>query len=122
MTIQFGHNDQKIAPPESMGTNLTLMVQQVRALGAEPVLVTSLTRRTFNADGTIDDTLGPWADGLRYRSYIFGLPLATEIGIRNYSCLPATTNAPFGFAQSIYYLCHCLAFLQRLVDLLNQIG
>jgi len=62
VTIQFGHNDMKIAPPESMGANLTKMVQQVRALGGEPVLVTSLTRRNFNADGTVDDALGPWAN------------------------------------------------------------
>jgi len=63
VTIQFGHNDQKIAPPESMGANLTEMVMEIRGLGAEPVLVTSLTRRSFNSDGTIADTLGPWADG-----------------------------------------------------------
>jgi len=63
VTIQFGHNDQKIAPPESMGANLTEMVVEIRGLGAEPVLVTSLTRRNFNSDGTIADTLGPWADG-----------------------------------------------------------
>jgi len=63
VTIQFGHNDMKIAPPESMGANLTSMVQQVRAIGGEPVLVTSLTRRTFNSDGTIQDALGPWANG-----------------------------------------------------------
>ncbi|KAF5362865.1 hypothetical protein D9758_007023 [Tetrapyrgos nigripes] len=62
VTIQFGHNDMKIAPPESMGQNLTMMVQQIRALKAEPVLVTSLTRRDFNNDGTINDSLGPWAD------------------------------------------------------------
>ncbi len=61
-TIQFGHNDMKIAPPESMGVNMTLMVQEIRALGAEPILVTSLTRRSFNDDGTIADTLQPWAD------------------------------------------------------------
>ncbi|KAI4521098.1 SGNH hydrolase [Schizophyllum commune Loenen D] len=62
VTVQFGHNDMKIAPPESMGANLTAMVQELRALGAEPVLVTSLTRRSFNDDGTVADTLGPWAD------------------------------------------------------------
>ncbi|KAJ6531825.1 SGNH hydrolase-type esterase domain-containing protein, partial [Mycena capillaripes] len=62
VTIQFGHNDMKIAPPESMGANLTIMVNQIRALGAEPVLVTSLTRRTFFDNGTIQDLLGPWAD------------------------------------------------------------
>jgi hypothetical protein len=38
------------------------MVNQLRALGAEPVLVTSLTRRTFFDNGTIQDLLGPWAD------------------------------------------------------------
>jgi lysophospholipase L1-like esterase len=64
VTIQFGHNDQKIAPPESMGANMTVMVKQIRALGGEPVLVTSLTRRNFNPNGTIIDALGPWADGL----------------------------------------------------------
>lgn len=53
----------KIAPPESMGTNLTSMIQQIRAVGGEPVMVTSLTRRSFNSDGTVADTLGPWADG-----------------------------------------------------------
>ncbi|KAF9003982.1 SGNH hydrolase [Cyathus striatus] len=62
VTIQFGHNDMKIAPPESMGANLTVMVEQVRSLGAEPVLVTSLTRRSFNSDGTVADALGPWAN------------------------------------------------------------
>ncbi|KAF8896341.1 SGNH hydrolase [Infundibulicybe gibba] len=62
VTIQFGHNDMKIAPPASMGTNLTSMISQIRAIGGEPVLVTSLTRRTFNSDGTISDALGPWAD------------------------------------------------------------
>ncbi|KAI0078826.1 SGNH hydrolase [Panus rudis PR-1116 ss-1] len=62
VTIQFGHNDMKIAPPESMGANLTAMIQQIRAINGEPVLITSLTRRNFNADGTINDTLGPWAN------------------------------------------------------------
>lgn len=53
----------KIAPPESMGANLTIMVEQARAIGGEPVLVTSLTRRIFNPNGTIQDALGPWANG-----------------------------------------------------------
>ncbi|KAH0585190.1 hypothetical protein H2248_008442 [Termitomyces sp. 'cryptogamus'] len=61
VTLQFGHNDQKIAPPESMAANLTSMVQQIRAAGGEPVLITSLTRRNFYTNGTVSDTLGPWA-------------------------------------------------------------
>ncbi|KAJ7066976.1 SGNH hydrolase [Mycena amicta] len=59
---RYQNHDMKIAPPESMGANLTIMVNQIRALGAEPVLITSLTRRTFFANGTIQDLLGPWAD------------------------------------------------------------
>ncbi|KAH7105309.1 SGNH hydrolase [Auriculariales sp. MPI-PUGE-AT-0066] len=62
VTVQFGHNDQKIATPESMGANLTIMVDAIREAGGEPILVTSLTRRNFNSDGTINDILGPWAD------------------------------------------------------------
>ncbi|KAK0193895.1 SGNH hydrolase-type esterase domain-containing protein [Armillaria mellea] len=62
VTIQFGHNDARVGPPESMGANLTAMVKEVRALGAEPILVTSLIVRNFNANGTIDDSLQPWAD------------------------------------------------------------
>ena len=63
VTIQFGHNDQKIAPPESMGANLTSMVEQIRAIGGEPVLVTPLMRRNFK-DGMVTDSLRRWADGL----------------------------------------------------------
>ncbi|KDQ16242.1 carbohydrate esterase family 12 protein [Botryobasidium botryosum FD-172 SS1] len=62
VTIQFGHNDQKIAPPESMGTNITSFVRQIRQLGAQPILITSLSRRSFTNGGKISDTLGPWAD------------------------------------------------------------
>ena len=46
-----------------MGANLTVMVDQIRASGGVPVLVTSLTRRNFFANGSVNDALGPWADG-----------------------------------------------------------
>ena len=72
VTIQFGHNDQKIAPPESMGANMTAMIEQIRAIKGEPVLITSLTRRTFFSNGTINDALGPWADGNYFR-HVFSL-------------------------------------------------
>jgi len=61
VTIQFGTNDMKVATPAFMGANLTTMVEQIRAIGGEPVLVSPITRRIFNANGTIDDLLGPWA-------------------------------------------------------------
>jgi hypothetical protein len=46
-----------------MGANLTEMVAAIRAVGGEPVLITPLTRRVFFSNGTLDDTLGPWAAG-----------------------------------------------------------
>jgi lysophospholipase L1-like esterase len=61
VTIQFGTNDMKVATPAAMGANLTIMVNQARAAGAVPVLVTPITRRIFNPNGTIQDALAPWA-------------------------------------------------------------
>lgn len=49
-----------------MAANLTALVQEIRELGAEAILITSLTRRTFNATtGRIQDTLLPWADATK---------------------------------------------------------
>ena len=67
--IQFGHNDQPGKPsPSDAATefpaNLRQYVREVQAAGARPVLITSLTRRTFK-DGKLEDTLGPWADATR---------------------------------------------------------
>lgn len=67
--IQFGHNDQPGKPSPSdpvteFPANLRQYVREVQAAGARPVLITSLTRRTFK-DGKLEDTLGPWADATR---------------------------------------------------------
>lgn len=63
--IQFGHNDQPGKPKPSdpdteFPKNLRRYVKEVRDAGAHPVLITSLTRRTFK-DGKVNDTLRPWA-------------------------------------------------------------
>ncbi len=68
--IQFGHNDQPGKPGRS--TDLTTefpvflkqYVEEVRASGAIPILVTPLTRRSFS-DGRLLDDLGPWARAAR---------------------------------------------------------
>jgi pectinesterase len=59
--IQFGHNDQPGKGPEretdaktTFRENLTRYIAEARAIGAKPVLVTSLTRRNFNAQEKID--------------------------------------------------------------------
>lgn len=68
--IQFGHNDQSTKSERwtDMATefpaNLRRMVEEVRAVGAEPVLLTPLSRREFG-DGKLDNTLEPWAAEVR---------------------------------------------------------
>lgn len=71
--IQFGHNDQPGKGPEretdaktTFRENLARYVAEARAAGAKPVLVTSLTRRTFNAQGKIQpDLLADYAGATR---------------------------------------------------------
>jgi lysophospholipase L1-like esterase len=68
--IQFGHNDQPGKPGRSTDlatefpANMKRYVEEVRAAGAKPVLVTPLTRRSFK-DGKLIDDLGPWAEAVR---------------------------------------------------------
>jgi lysophospholipase L1-like esterase len=61
--IQFGHNDQKPAanlPVPAFETYLQRYIDDVRAIGAIPVLVTSLSRRTFK-DGKVVEDLNIYA-------------------------------------------------------------
>jgi lysophospholipase L1-like esterase len=64
--IQFGHNDQPGKPGRSTDlatefpANLKHYVEEVRAAGAKPVLVTPLTRRSFT-NGKLVNDLAPWA-------------------------------------------------------------
>ena len=72
--IQFGHNDQpgkgpdrETDPATTYRENIARYVDDVRAIGAQPILVTSLTRREFAKDGSgkIVSTLGPYVDAVR---------------------------------------------------------
>lgn len=68
--IQFGHNDQPGKPGRSTDlatefpANLRRYVREARAAGAEPVLLTPLTRRQFR-QGRLDRDLDPWAESIR---------------------------------------------------------
>jgi len=68
--IQFGHNDQPGKPGRSTDfvtefpVNMKRYVDEARALGAEPVLVTPLTRRSFK-EGYVHNDLAPWAGTVR---------------------------------------------------------
>jgi lysophospholipase L1-like esterase len=65
--IQFGHNDQKPAahlPVPAFEDYLQRYVDDARAIGAVPVLVTSLSRRTFK-DGKVVEDLTDYVNATR---------------------------------------------------------
>ncbi|WP_155908371.1 rhamnogalacturonan acetylesterase [Asticcacaulis sp. YBE204] len=78
--IQFGHNDQPGKPGRTTDLatefpqNLRRFVEEVRAAGAVPVLVTPLTRRGFK-NGKLDDSLAPWAEAARTVAREMKVPL-----------------------------------------------
>src|SRR6476469_3298227 len=71
--IQFGHNDQPGKGPEretdpntTYRANLERYVDEVRAGGGTPVLVTSIVRRVFDANGKFKvDMLAEYAEATR---------------------------------------------------------
>ncbi|WP_343699403.1 rhamnogalacturonan acetylesterase [Caulobacter sp.] len=77
--IQFGHNDQ---PGNSRSTELAQefpgyirrYVEDARAVGATPILVTPLVRRAFKDGQQIND-LAPWAEAVRKVAAETGAPL-----------------------------------------------
>jgi len=65
--IQFAHNDQK---PNAVSLDdyrklLIDFIAQAHAKGATPVLVTSMNRRTFDAEGKITNSLAGYPDAMR---------------------------------------------------------
>ena len=69
--IQFGHNDmpgkgpnREADPATTYPENLARFVDEARAAGAVPILVTSMARRTFDK-GKIRGELAPWADAAK---------------------------------------------------------
>ncbi|HXC54767.1 MAG TPA: rhamnogalacturonan acetylesterase [Rhizomicrobium sp.] len=78
--IQFGHNDQpgKAGRSTDLATqypvNLKHYVDEARAAGAIPVLVTPLTRRQF-VGGRLDRDLDPWAAAMRKVAADLNVPL-----------------------------------------------
>jgi lysophospholipase L1-like esterase len=69
--IQFGHNDMKgkgadreTDPKTTFAENLRKYIADARAIGAQPVLVTSLSRRTYK-DGAVVEDLKDYAESTR---------------------------------------------------------
>ena len=71
--IQFGHNDspgkgpeRETEPETTYRANLIRYIDEARAAGAQPVLVTSIVRRVFTAEGQIvPDSLVPYVSAAR---------------------------------------------------------
>nr|WP_223829385.1 rhamnogalacturonan acetylesterase [Paenibacillus arenilitoris] len=79
--IQFGHNDQKpdaeraTEPFGSYKEMLAVYVEEARARGAIPVLITPVHRRKFDAEGRIVDTHGDYLLGMKQLAAELDVPL-----------------------------------------------
>lgn len=80
--IQFGHNDQKDDDPRrhapaqtDFKAYLRSFIHDVRTQGATPLLATPVSRRKFDAQGRIVNTLGEWPQALRDVALEAGVPL-----------------------------------------------
>jgi len=80
--IQFGHNDEPGKGPEretnpdtTYRQHMARYVDEARAIGATPVLITSLVRRHYNDDGTIRTTQTPYVEAVRRLAADMRVPL-----------------------------------------------
>jgi lysophospholipase L1-like esterase len=66
LLMQFGHNDQKqgkgYVPPDEYAELLKEYIALARRVGATPILVTPMNRRTFDPDGRVTNTLAPYPE------------------------------------------------------------
>jgi lysophospholipase L1-like esterase len=104
LLIQFGHNDQPGKPGRSTDlatefpANLKRYVTETRAVGAQPILVTPLTRRQFK-DGKVQNTLLPWAEAVTRVAQEMKVPLI-DLNARSSSAVQAMgSTAANAFAQ-----------------------
>ena len=93
--IQFAHNDQSSKSERwtdettEFPANLRRFVEEVRAAGATPVLVTPLTRREFR-DGKLKNTLASWSDQIR------GVAKAKDVPLVDLNALSAAQTQEMG--------------------------
>ena len=80
--IQFGHNDQKGKGPERESAaetdyrdHLRRYVSEAREHGAKPILVTPVCRRTYHSDGSLNDSLEPYAESVRIVAEEMDVPI-----------------------------------------------
>jgi lysophospholipase L1-like esterase len=78
--IQFGHNDMKergegVGPFTTYKADLKRFVAEAKAKGAQPIVVTSMNRKSFNASGEVTNTLGDYPEAVRQVAKEENVPL-----------------------------------------------
>ncbi|MCM8527009.1 MAG: rhamnogalacturonan acetylesterase, partial [Lentisphaeraceae bacterium] len=79
--IQFGHNGQpgkgparETIPATTYKDYLKIYIKEFKAIGAQPVIFSSVTRRKFAENGKINSSLTPWAQAAKEVAEEEGLP------------------------------------------------
>lgn len=100
--IQFGHNDAPGKGPEretdprtTFRENLSRMVDEARAAGIRPVLLTPLTRRYVDDAGCVRSDLLAYADGAKAVARERRVPLV-DLHARSIEVLERTSRADLG--------------------------
>ncbi|KAK7409649.1 hypothetical protein QQX98_008164 [Neonectria punicea] len=96
VTIQFGHNDQKVMNLDEYKSNLTSLSADVTKAGGTPIIVTSLTRRRFSG-GSVIQNLEEWRQA--------AIETAEEVGIKWLDLNVASTDYvnAIGSDNATYY-------------------
>jgi lysophospholipase L1-like esterase len=90
--IQFGHNDMKSTAPDALErytNDLRRVVDETRKRGGIPVLLTSVSRRSFNGEGKITNSFLGYPDAVKMVAKEKDAPLIDlqEMGARFYEAL-----------------------------------
>jgi lysophospholipase L1-like esterase len=108
--IQFGHNDQKkphLAARTGYAANLRTMAAEVSALGALPVLCTSVERRHFldgaPSDAALEESLEDYPEVVREIGLELGLPVI------DLNAWTRKLYSGLGREESISLFCHFAA-------------
>ncbi len=82
--IEFGHNNQKNNNITAYRNNLVKFIETARGVGAHPVLVTPMNRRTFDAERKVTNSLAGYTDtvqavGARYNVPVIELNARSKV-------------------------------------------
>ncbi|MBS1792776.1 MAG: rhamnogalacturonan acetylesterase [Acidobacteria bacterium] len=78
--VQYSHNDEKekgdgVGAMTTFKASLIKWIEAIRAKGGNPILVTPMHRRTFDADGRITNSHGEYPDAVRAAAKEKNVPL-----------------------------------------------